>query len=209
MIAILTADIVSSTKTQNNALWSSCIEEVMQLPFFEEARWEIFRGDSFQVELNDPSKSLFLAVLLRIYINAQKELFDLKIDVRISIGIGKAGYEGDNVMSSDGHAYKLSGRNFDKLQATNRLLNIATAWDYDLIGFQESIQLIEHLISSWSFGSFTVAKHYLLGVTKQKELAEIVGISQPAIHKRIQKDNMEGLVNYLNWFSQKILFLTN
>ncbi|NLR93575.1 AsnC family protein [Flammeovirga agarivorans] len=209
MIAILTADIVSSTKTQNNALWSSCIEEVMDLPFFEDTRWDIFRGDSFQIELSDPSRSLFLAILLRVFINAKKELYDLKIDVRISIGIGKEGYEGDNVMSSDGHAYKLSGRTFDKLQANNRKLMIATAWDYDLMGFQESVQLIEHLISNWSFSSFTVGKHYLLGVTKQKDLAELVGVSQPAIHKRIQKDNMEGLINYLNWFSQKILLLTS
>ncbi|ANQ52522.1 AsnC family protein [Flammeovirga yaeyamensis] len=209
MIAILTADIVSSTKTRDNDLWSSCIEEVMNLPFFEDIRWDIFRGDSFQIELTDPSKSLYLAVLLRVFINAKKELYDLKIDVRISIGIGKEGFEGDNVMSSDGQAYKLSGRNFDKFHQSQRRLSIATTWDYDLIGFQESVQLIEHLISNWSFSSFTVAKHYLLGVTKQKELAELVGVSQPAIHKRIQKDNLEGLVNYLNWFSQKIILLIN
>ena len=82
MIAILTGDIIHSKKIATE-IWLPILEKSLskfgQKPKF----WDIYRGDSFQLETN--IENALIATLS--IISAIKQV--PKIDVRISIGIGE------------------------------------------------------------------------------------------------------------------------
>ncbi|GAB1464308.1 hypothetical protein [Pedobacter sp.] len=63
MIAVIARDIVNSRALP--ALWIETLKQALSSLPEKEAKWEIFRGDSFQVEL-----SADVALLASIYIKA-------------------------------------------------------------------------------------------------------------------------------------------
>src|SRR5258708_39037055 len=85
--AVITGDIVNSTKLKpkvESKLMSSLHRILAPYPF------EFYRGDSFQVYLEKPEKSLRLALICRtMAISLSEGEESNRPDTRISIGIGK------------------------------------------------------------------------------------------------------------------------
>ncbi len=70
---------------------------------------DIFRGDSWQMLVSDPSKSLRLGLFYRAYIKAHMQLS--KVDTRMVIGVGSIDFiPGTKVSEGDGGAYRNSGK---------------------------------------------------------------------------------------------------
>jgi hypothetical protein len=70
---------------------------------------DIFRGDSWQMLVSDPSKSLRLGLFYRAYIKSCMELS--KVDTRMVIGVGTIDFiPGTKVSEGDGEAYRNSGK---------------------------------------------------------------------------------------------------
>src|SRR5690606_21941517 len=105
MIVIITGDIINSRQV-NTRLWLPLLESALARYAAKKGKWEIYRGDSFQLELS--TDQVFEAV---IYIkSAMKSIQDL--DVRMGIGIGEKDYEGESLKKSNGQAFVYSGETF-------------------------------------------------------------------------------------------------
>ena len=62
MTAVLTGDIINSRKSKTPD-WLSSLKETLNKFGQEPKHWEIYRGDSFQLEI-DPAKALDAAIFI-------------------------------------------------------------------------------------------------------------------------------------------------
>jgi class 3 adenylate cyclase len=83
--AILTGDIVNSTRL--SPLQEKQLFELLRR-FVAQHKYEFFRGDSFQIYIDDPRDALQMALVCRSLAIELTENGE-RYDVRISIGIGK------------------------------------------------------------------------------------------------------------------------
>lgn len=115
MVAVITADIVNSTKL-TSAAGKKLINKLNLIlaPY----RFEFYRGDSFQVYLKDPG--LALALICRV--RAAARIAGAGCDIRASIGIGNIKFNPRKLSTATGEAFTLSGRAFDEMKGTDRQL---------------------------------------------------------------------------------------
>jgi hypothetical protein len=110
MKGVITADIVHSSQIsaeKRKVLLDTLKKVEKDLQKFCEIHIEVYRGDSFQVLVNEAGKVVLCAVLIRAMLKSKSW------DARMSIGIGDVSYLNEHVTQSDGEAFWLSGRNFD------------------------------------------------------------------------------------------------
>src|SRR5680860_726664 len=109
MIAIITGDIINSRNVDAQK-WMPELKTVLNKYGSEPKTWEIYRGDSFQIETL-PIDALKAAILIKSTIKQFKAL-----DVRLAIGIGEKTYESEKITESNGSAFVYSGEAFEKLK---------------------------------------------------------------------------------------------
>ncbi len=116
LYAVITGDIVDSSKLppeKRQQLHNVMKEGSKALrKAFKKAvpmNVDIFRGDSWQMLVSDPSKSLRLGLFYRAYIKSRMELS--KVDTRMVIGVGTIDFiPRTKVSEGDGEAYRNSGK---------------------------------------------------------------------------------------------------
>jgi hypothetical protein len=82
MISVITGDIINSIKTQS-ATWLKVLKKELSKWGDSPKQWEIYRGDSFQVEIKNATDAITAAMQLKAAVKSIKG-----VDVRMSIGIG-------------------------------------------------------------------------------------------------------------------------
>ena len=120
MLAIITGDIVDSRSINDPTIWMDPLKELFNKMGETPQNWEIYRGDSFQIEVA-PEESLRIALVIKSII---KKLKTKKLDVRIAIGIGEKNFEANYVSESTGEAFVFSGTLLDELK------KIKYTWEY-------------------------------------------------------------------------------
>ena len=98
MTSIITGDIVNSKMNEPN-VWIPLLKQALNLYGSEPKEWEIYRGDSFQLEIK-PEKALEASILMKATIKTIKGL-----DVRLAIGIGDKTYNSEKITISNGTAF--------------------------------------------------------------------------------------------------------
>ncbi|RYF21981.1 MAG: transcriptional regulator, partial [Flavobacteriales bacterium] len=78
MKAVITGDIINSRALP--PIWINTLKSALENLFGKQIKWEIFRGDSFQVEL-DAKDALINAIYIKACIKTLKNA-----DVRMGIG---------------------------------------------------------------------------------------------------------------------------
>ncbi|MBR6104840.1 MAG: hypothetical protein IKP81_07265 [Paludibacteraceae bacterium] len=132
---------------------------------------DIFRGDSFQIEVKEPERAVRLAILLRAGLRAATPILGTKPwDARISIGLGSVSYRTDRLGTSDGEAFVNSGHGLDEIG--KRKLTVRTPW----ADFDESVDLltefVDDIVSNWTIPQSAVVYQKLLTNKSQKEIAD-------------------------------------
>lgn len=120
--AVLTGDIVNSTKLKKPKE-KELIKSLHKI--LEPYKFEFYRGDSFQVFMKEPQKSLQISLLCRLMaigLNNGAEKIDS--DIRISIGLGNVNNPVKSLGSAKGEAFIISGRIFDEMQKKGTRLAI-------------------------------------------------------------------------------------
>lgn len=118
VFAVLTGDVIASTAFPAghlDAVRRVIVEAIDRLRHYREGTIrgspQFFRGDAWQVLLNEPASALRLALLIRARLRAQ-----IGADSRVSIGIGGVGQIAeDRISMSTGEAFTLSGRALDRM----------------------------------------------------------------------------------------------
>ncbi len=205
MKAVITADIVNSTKIEeaHRYLLVDELDNIIQdLKRLSSLRCEMYRGDSFQVLVDDVKYCLEIAVLIRLGLKKSNLLKNGKLDARMAIGVGDVSYEHEQVILSDGEAFRLSGRTFDKLNK-RRLLIATNINDVDE-PLNVMLAFINEFLEGLSYTQSIYLYDSLLYNMSQMELANVYHTSQPNIAKHL-KSAKENLFRLFFDFAEKTL----
>lgn len=203
MTSVITGDIIKSRDIQPH-IWLEHLKHALAKIEPDSHNWEIYRGDSFQIEIRDYKESFISAVYIKACIKTIKGL-----DVRMSIGIGNKTFEGSKVTESNGTAFQNSGTLIEFLKKEKINLKIKTnnhALDTELNLFFK-LALIS--MDNWTTNSAEIVKVHLDYPTKiQQEIAKIVGISQDAVSKRMKRANLDEILELNQMYKSKLAKLT-
>ena len=205
MKAIITGDIVNSTKIEeaNRYVLVDELDNIIQeLQKLSPLKCEMYRGDSFQVMADDVKYCLEIAILIRLGLKKTNLLKNGKLDARMAIGVGDVSYEHEQVILSDGEAFRLSGRTFEKLN--KRRLLIATNIDDVDEPLNVMLAFIDDLVMNLSYAQSKYLYDSLLYNMSQMELANVYNTSQPNVAKHL-KSAKENLFRLFFEFAEKTL----
>jgi len=200
MTSVITGDIIKSKNQDNPEVWINALKNALSCLNDNNTLWEIYRGDSFQIEIEDVLQSFMSAVYIKACIKTIKNL-----DVRLAIGIGKKTYQGKIVSESNGEAFIFSGETLEDLKKRKENLNVKTK-DSRL---DEELNLYFKLaltfMDNWTVNSAEIVKLSIENPNAlQHELATILGIKQDAVSKRQKRAGLEYILELDKMYKHKV-----
>lgn len=204
--AIITGDIVDSTKMVAEER-NSMLRMLQSLPDLllplTKIDLEIFRGDSFQIRVGRSVDSLKVALAIRSHIRSFKFAeHNRQWDARLAIGIGTLEYENGSLATSDGEAYRASGRGLDSI-GKNRL-TIETPWEEVNKELRVSTAFADDIITGWTQSQSRVMFQSLTTGLSHAEIGDILGISRQMVDKALRAGKEDLMNLYLNRFAELI-----
>lgn len=202
LYAVITGDVVHSSKLNINDrvlllqnlksvfhdIESYISHEKIKFPF------EIFRGDSFQITLNNPASAFLVMILLRTGIRKAYNL-PLKnmIDLRLAAGIGFID-EVSELRSgeNDGEAYRLSGNEIDRLSRIHQRMAIVTTHDRLNEELTMYLILLDQVFLKIS-AKQSEAIYWSMMDKTQVELAAMLNIRQSSLNDRLIASGFEAI----------------
>lgn len=182
MIAIITGDIINS-RTIAVEQWLPVLEDVLGKFGSREKDWEVFRGDSFQLEVA-PENVVKTAIYLKTAIKA------IGLDLRIGIGIGNKNFVGDTIKESNGEAFILAGEAFEALK--KRTLSIKTRSEKTNLQINRIFDLLMLIVEKWNVNiSETIRLALDFPDLNQIALAEKMNKKQSQISRELTKSGFD------------------
>lgn len=200
MIAVITGDIVNSRRWDSPEIWMSPFKKVLSRFGVEGERWEIVRGDMFQLELCNPEDALRTCFRIKSHFKSTADL-----DCRLSIGIGNKSYHAPRISEASGDAFVRSGDALDGMQVKKQPLVLSSPWPEVDRAINLCLRFALVVMNRWTPGSAeTVA--FLLDHPElnQVAMADHLGISQPSISARIARAHYSELAD-LDLFYRDII----
>lgn len=196
--AVMTGDLVASRQAPSrDALLSELKSALTMLERNFGARYEIYRGDSFQVVLGRPRDAATAAILVRAHLRGISAPKGPRWDARLAIGVGEAGQTRDSLGESFGQAFELSGLGLDRLGDSKGRLVITTPSESANRQLDLVTRFADDIISHWTTYSAEIAYYRLLLDESQSELGKLLGKSQPTIHARLVTARMKLIEDYI------------
>jgi predicted XRE-type DNA-binding protein len=198
MIGIITGDIVNSRR-KKSIEWINDFKKILNSFGKSPADWEIFRGDEFQIEIKNPENVLIAAIQIKAYFKS------LKLDVRMSIGLGDKNYKSKKISESNGTAFARSGEVFETLkkQKINLAINSGNV-EFDL-QINLMLRLCLTFMNNWLVQS---AEFILVAIKNQKlsqeEIGLLLGINQAAVSRRRKRANYDLMQETDKFFRLKV-----
>ncbi|RED93831.1 SatD family protein [Marinoscillum furvescens] len=196
MFAILTGDIINSRQV-NSSQWIDDLTTTLNQYGSSPQQWEIYRGDSFQLEVA-AANGLLAALHLKATIRQHAGL-----DVRVAIGLGQKDYEGAQVTQSNGPAFVRSGQLFDELR--KQTLAVRSDDEKRDAHINQLLALATLTIDHWAPGAAAVVKVAIEHPNaNQQELARIMGKSQSTISEALKRAGFEEIMRMEQTFKNSI-----
>ncbi|MDO6759199.1 SatD family protein [Tamlana sp. 2_MG-2023] len=196
MTSIITGDIINS-KESSPKNWLESLKSILNHFGNTPATWEIYRGDSFQLEVT-PQDALQACILIKATIKQFKN-----IDVRLAIGIGEKSFVSEKITESNGEAFVNSGECFEDLKKTTLAIKSPFA-NFD-IQINIMLELAQLTINHWSSTSASLIKTTLEHPEfTQSELAETLGKTQGNISQGLKRAGLDELSKLLNYYKTQI-----
>jgi SatD family (SatD) len=200
MIGVLTGDVINSEKFKEDE-WLFHLQSFLKTVGNSPADWAIYRGDEFQIKIDDPSQAFLRALEIKALMKKNKNL-----DVRLSIGIGEADVMRGKILESNGPVFLRSGRGLDELKKSKVTMSISTG--NELMDSELNLYLklaLFGIIDSWTVASAEMVSIMLQnhGVP-QEDISRKTGIAQSAISQRLKRANFEVLMDLNSMFVKKI-----
>ncbi|MDV7188237.1 SatD family protein [Lutibacter sp. TH_r2] len=199
MTSIITGDIINS-KMIAPSIWMPLLKQALSWYGSEPMQWEIYRGDSFQLEIN-PEKALEAAILIKATVKNVKEL-----DVRLAIGVGDKIYNSEKITTSNGTAFVNSGECFENLKKST--LGFKSADENLNIQLNLLFDLAQLTMNSWTQKSSEIVKTVIENPNlNQKELAKILNKTQSAISKNLKIAGFDEIMRMETYYRKLITTL--
>lgn len=198
MIAIITGDIVNSRKLSSK-IWIDGLKKLLNTFGKNPIEWDIYRGDEFQLEVKNPEDALFFAIQIKSYFKS------IKMDVRMSIGLGEMTYKAKKISESNGPAFLRSGEVFETLkkQKINLAINSGNA------AFDNEINLMLQLCLTFMDNWLMQSAEFVLTAIEnpslsQEELGVKLGINQAAVSRRRKRAQFDLVMEVEKYFRNKV-----
>lgn len=198
MIGIITGDIIGSRKAKSTN-WIEGLKTLFSKFGITPKDWEIYRGDEFQLEINEPLKVLLVAFQIKAYLKS------IKLDARMSIGIGDKTYTSEKISESNGSAFVFSGEGFNRLKKEKINLLVTS----ENAEFNLEMNLILRLVLSFMDTCTSQSAEYILMAIQnpklsQEEIGVKLGINQAAVSRRRKRAHFDLMMESNAFFVQKI-----
>ncbi|WP_246041005.1 transcriptional regulator [Flavivirga rizhaonensis] len=198
--SVITGDIIKSRTQVTPETWIKVLKDALSFLSTDKTYWEIYRGDSFQIEIKDVHSCFIAALYIKACIKSIHGL-----DVRLAIGIGNKTYEGESVTESNGEAFIYSGETLETLKKEKQNLRIKTnSFEIDeALNLYFKLALIS--MDSWTVNLAEIVK---LSIEKpdalQSELGQLIGINQNAVSTRQKRAHLDEIMELDLMYRQKI-----
>lgn len=215
MIAVITADIIDSSRLKKDLLERTLDVLKEEFGFIqrtygeENIDFKIYRGDSFQGVIKVPEDSLHLVLQLKTAVNRLQQnqrvarAHPRLVDFKVAIGIGSQELEREAIAESNGQAFQFSGRTLDEMKNENRRTGLKTSNEDVNDEFKSSLLLLDTITDKWSTASAEVV-YYSLKDLKEKEIAAILEISQSAVNQRKKAAGWEAVALLLERYREVV-----
>lgn len=197
--SVITGDIIKSRTQANPELWMNALKHVLATISTDKKQWNVYRGDSFQIEITDYYTAFKNCVYIKAFMKS------LGFDVRLAIGIGSKTYEGSNVSESNGDAFIYAGETLEKSKKEKQHLCIKTA-NFNL---DETLNLYFKLaliaMDNWTKNAAEIVKLSIENPNAlQAELGNMIGINQNAVSTRQKRAYLSELLELDLMYRKKI-----
>lgn len=199
MVAILTGDIINS-EARNPKKWVALLSAYFKTLGKSPSAWEIYRGDEFQLKINDPNLAILTAIHIKVLLKTLNGL-----DVRIGIGLGEEEYKTKKITQSNGSAYVNSGRIFEQTKTKKINLLIKSGAD----SFDSTLNLMLKLaltfMDDWTQVSAETLQCMLENPGKsQQKIAKMLKVSQSTISQRLSRANYDVVLELNRYFQTEL-----
>ncbi|MBD0832288.1 SatD family protein [Aestuariibaculum sediminum] len=203
MTSVITGDIIKSRAQNKPESWLNALKAALTHINPNAESWEIYRGDSFQIEIKDWPSSFECAVYIKSCIK-----YNSGLDVRLAIGVGNKTYQGEKVTESNGEAFILSGEALETLKKEKQNLLIKT----NNASLNKELNLYFKLASiamdHWTKNSAEIVKLSLENPDAlQQHLGQHIGISQDAVSKRQKRAYLAEILELNQMYRHKLTTL--
>ncbi|WP_196888523.1 SatD family protein [Aureivirga sp. CE67] len=197
MVSVITGDIINS-RNNSPEIWLKVLKEALQNYGEEYANWEIFRGDSFQLLVENSEEVLKIAIYLKAALKQIKG-----IDVRMGIGIGNISFQSSKVSQANGEVFIFSGEAFEDLKKKTILIKTNnTIFDEEMNLYLE-LGLLK--MDFWSVREATLVKTILdFPDYTQSQLAEKLEKTQSTISETLKRSCFDEIMKIEKMFKEKL-----
>ncbi len=187
--AVLTGDVVKSSGVPVKK-WLTALKIALNTFGRNLDEWEIFRGDSFQLMLDQPQRSLFAALVIK----ASLKQIDENLDARIAIGFGKVNYLADQISQSNGPAFIRADMLYEKLGKK------AFAVEYSE-NLSIMVDMAQLAINNWtSLEAETFLAKLKQPAISQVQLAAVLNTTQSRVSERLKRSGYEEIQQFAAYF---------
>ncbi len=199
MLVVITGDIIHSQST-NAKEWMGLLKEQLNKSGSNPETWEIFRGDSFQMEVANAAEALEKAIMIKATIKCIKN-----IDVRMALGIGDKNFDSQKITEANGSAFIYSGEQFEKLIREKQNLAIASGSEILDRDINFALRLALIFMDNWSVSSAEMVKLALeRPELSQEELGTVLGIKQNSVSNRLKRAHFDEVIDLIRFYQLKL-----
>ena len=198
MTSIIIGDIINSRKLSTKK-WLVPLKQFLANQGKSPKDWEIFRGDQFQLEVKNPEEALLIAIQIKALMKS------IKLDARMSIGLGDKTHNAKKISESNGSAFINSGELFENLKKEKNTLAIKSGnaiFDYEI---NLMLRLALLTMDNW----LPQSSEFVLVAIKnqsfsQEQIGEILNINQAAVSRRKSRSQLDLILEFDTFYREKI-----
>lgn len=210
MIAVLTGDIVNSTKMSDET-YSDVIKHLKI--FLNEANekygaiGEIYRGDEFQIQYPSPIHALKSTLLIKLALHLSK-FSEKPIQCTLSLAYGSHNIYDEKPNTSSGPVFIKSGRGLEKTQRGELSLQFEHETDEDEVKLLT--QFLNHLLNRLTKTQAELLYQYIeSSFAEHKKIADITGTTRQNISNRLGNIGAYLVRDYMTVINKKITLRDN
>ena len=164
-------------------------------------KYEIIRMDEFLALSESPLYSMRSVIMLfsAFRFLSQKELSE-KLELKMCEGLGPVEFAQEHLRESDGTAFRAASAGLTQMKRNQRLF-VETADQSLKDEFALTCHFMDILIRGWSDEQ---AEAMFLNLTgkNQMEISQMLGISQPAVNRRLKAAHSDAIHKFIERFEQ-------
>ncbi len=200
MIAVITGDMINSRQYDDPGRWLAGLKEILASVSAGPQFWDIYRGDSFQVELADPGEAFTVVMKIKATIRSYKGM-----DTRLAVGIGEKTYTAAGITESNGPAFVYSGEVLEQLKDKKESLAIRSPWGEWDEEINAGLALALVIMDQWKPRTAWLVSSILGNPGKsQQEIAEMLDMQQAGVSQGLNRAHLKELKEWDLQFRKKL-----